>query len=110
VVFSPPNKGRDRKSALKSELDPRAERNIVRGLRIVVDRRGFVEVELADVVFRRQPKADIPRERNVYAGTSVERRWASAESATRVIAAAIAAMPTNFLIIGDPPVTGLSVA
>src|SRR5512138_830508 len=66
AVTLPPTK-------LEAELHAERERHVVRRLAIQVERRGFLEVELAEVVLRHQSNAEVRAELHIDAATEVVR-------------------------------------
>ena len=62
-----------RQAALEAEVHAKGERNVVRGLAIEVEGRGFLEVELAEVVLRHQSNAEVRAELHVDAAAEVVR-------------------------------------
>src|SRR5919109_3197240 len=59
------------RSPLEGDLQPRAEPEVVRDVRLIIERRCLADVESADVVLRHEPKADCARQTEV--GASADR-------------------------------------
>src|SRR5512141_653891 len=59
---------------LELKLEPRAQRNVVRSLRLIIDPGSFVDIELPDVILREKTEPEVLRKRNVRADSSIERQ------------------------------------